>query len=189
MLLLRSRCLGCRRLDRTLRFTWELDGLAAALKIGRDDVVRYFRDGRRISFILERRFRDAHPGWRLAASEGAGYDLIDEAGQCWEVRSVSKNIYFCPSYMVGSGRRFEEGGFFEKLDSIGGYLCSDITLFPDVPVFVVPSPLIRRLYDTGQLGAGTSISRDRFYSLVVPALKAVEAVEGATPRPVNPDQK
>ena len=91
--------------------------------------------------------------------------------------------------MVGSGRRFEEGGFFKKLDSIGGYLCSDITLFPDVPVFVVPSPLIRRLYDSGQLGAGMSISRDRFYSLVVPALKAIEAAEGATTQPVNPDRR
>jgi hypothetical protein len=176
-------------LDLTLRFTWDLDELAAALKIGREDVALYFRDGRRISFILERRFRDAHQGWRLAPSEGAGYDLVDEAGRCWEVRSVSKNIYFCPSYMVGSGRRFEERGFFEKLDSIGGYLCSDITLFPDVPVFVVPSPLIRKLYDAGKLGPSTSISRDRFYSLIVPALKAVEAEEGARPRPVNPDQQ
>lgn len=176
-------------MDRTLRFTWDLDELATSLKIRREDVALYFRDGRRISFILERRFRDAHQGWRLAPSEGAGYDLIDEAGQCWEVRSVSKNIYFCPSYMVGSGRRFDERGFFEKLDSIGGYLCSDITLFPDVPVFVVPSPLIRRLYNAGQLGAGTSISRERFYSLVVPALKALEAEEAERPRPINPDRR
>jgi hypothetical protein len=176
-------------LDRTLRFTWDLDELAAALKIGKGDVTLYFRDGRRISFILERRFRDAHQGWRLAASEGAGYDLVDDTGQCWEVRSVSKNIYFCPSYMVGSGRRFEERGFFQKLDSIGGYLCSDITLFPDVPVFVVPSPLIRQLYDAGRLGAGTSISRERFYTLIVPALKAIEAEEGTLQRPADPDLK
>jgi len=91
--------------------------------------------------------------------------------------------------MVGSGRRFEERGFFEKLDSIGGYLCSDITLFPDVPVFVVPSLLIRQLYDAGKLGAGTSISRERFYTIIVPALKVVEAEEGAWPRPVNPDRQ
>lgn len=176
-------------MDRTLRFTWDLDSLADALKISTQDAALYFRDGRRISFILERRFRDAHQGWKLAPSEGAGYDLVDEAGRCWEVRSVSKNIYFCPSYMVGSGRRFEERGFFEKLDSIGGYLCSDITLFPDVPVFVVPSLLIRQLYDAGKLGAGTSISRERFYTIIVPALKVVEAEEGAWPRPVNPDRQ
>lgn len=174
-------------MDRTLRFTWDLDELAAALRIPRGDVELYFRDGRRLSFILERRFRVAHDGWGLAPSEGAGYDLVDDTGMFWEVRSVSKNIYFCPSYMVGSGRRYDEAGFLAKLGSIGGYICSDITLFPDVPVFIVPSALIRKLHDERLLGATTRVSRSRFYSLIVASLKNIEAAEGAAERRVDPD--
>lgn len=162
-------------MELTRVFSWDLEALAQALQISPADTALYFRDGRRISFILERRFRDAHKGWRLAPSEGAGYDLVDENGAKWEVRSVSKDIYFCPSYMVGSGRRFEEAGFIEKLDAIGGYICSDITRFPDIPIFMVPSELIRGLYHAGRLGAGTKISRDRFYAMIVPELNAISS--------------
>jgi len=54
--------MGGSPVDRTLEFTWSLTALAEALKISVPDVELYFRDGRRISFILERRFRDAHLG-------------------------------------------------------------------------------------------------------------------------------
>jgi hypothetical protein len=156
-----------------LLFDWDLQALSAAMSIPPNDVEAYFRDGRRVSFLLERRIRDSFPGWKLAPSEGAGFDLLDELGGKWEVRSVSKNIYFCPSYMVGSGRKFAEDGFFAKLDAIGGYICSDITTFPKVPVYVIPSDLIRRLYLAGKLGGTTAISRDRFYSVIVPELNAL----------------
>ena len=144
------------------------------MHIKKEDVLAYFRDGRRVSFVLERRIRDSFPGWHLAHSEGAGYDLLDDKGGKWEVRSVSKNIYFCPSYMVGSGRRFEEAGFLAKLDSIEGYICSDITQFPDIPVFLVPTETLRKLYRDKMLGPNTSISRANFYSRVVPLLKALD---------------
>lgn len=154
----------------SFRLTWDLGQLAAAMQIEEDEVLTYFRDGRRVSFVLERRIRDSFPSWTLAPSEGAGYDLLDERGGKWEVRSVSKKIYFCPSYMVGSGRKFAEEGFVAKLDDIEGYICSDITMFPDIPVFMVPGDLVRELYLDGQLGPSTSISRANFYSRVVPLL-------------------
>lgn len=158
----------------SLILEWNLKRLADALQIAKDDVEAYFRDGRRISFILERRLRDSL-GWKLAPSEGAGYDLVDRAGVYWEVRSVSKSVYFCPSYMVGSGRRFELTGFMAKLSNLGGYICSDITLFPKVPVFVVPATLVRELYESNSLGPNTSISRSNFYARVVPKLNAIDS--------------
>lgn len=153
-----------------LTLTWDLDELAAAMHLEKDEVLMYFRDGRRISFIMERRIRDAFPSWTLAPSEGSAYDLIDEKGGYWEARSVSSGIYFCPSYMVGSGRKFEEEGFLAKLDAVEGYVCSDIMKFPEVPIYLVPSDLIRELYHGGQLGAGSRISSPKFYSTVVPRL-------------------
>jgi hypothetical protein len=154
----------------SLVLEWDLGNLAAAMHLDEGEVLTYFRDGRRISFILERRIRDAFPSWTLAPSEGSGFDLIDEKGGCWEARSVSSGIYFCPSYMVGARRVFEEQGFLQKLEKIEGYVCSDIMKFPQVPVYMVPSDLILDLYRKGHLGAGTRISSARFYSNIVPLL-------------------
>jgi hypothetical protein len=153
----------------SLLFQWDLKNLSEAMHLPEPDVMAYFRDGRRISFILERRIRDALE-WTLAPSEGSGFDLIDQAGGNWEARSVSSGIYFCPSYMVGSSRSFHEDGFIAKLDQISGYVCSDIMRFPDVPVWLVPGDLIRELYWAGELGSGTRISSARFYSAIVPRL-------------------
>ena len=165
---------GSFDMSHAFRLTWDLDDLAGAMHIHEEDVLAYFRDGRRVSFILERRIRDHFSGWQLAHSEGANYDLLDEKGGKWEVRSLSNSIYFCPSSMVGSGRRFEEAGFVAKLNSIEGYICSDITQFPDIPVFIVPGTTLRDLYDEGLLGMSTSISRASFYARVVPRLKAID---------------
>jgi hypothetical protein len=149
---------------------WDEALLAEAMQLDAADVRAYFTDGRRVSFLLERRIRDALQGWRLAPSEGAGFDLIDKDGGKWEVRSVTKNVYFCPSNMVGKGRKFEEAGFLEKIDDIEGYICSDITQFPRVPVYTIPAELVRALYVDGALGANTSISRKAFYERIVPEL-------------------
>lgn len=157
-------------------FEWDVAELAAAMHLKEDEVLAYFQDGRRISFMLERRIRD-ELGWRLAPSEGSGFDLIDGDGRNWEVRSVSSGIYFCPSYMVGSGRKFEEVGFFNKLDSIAGYVCSDIKKFPDVPVWVVPVDVIRSLYTEGNLGRSSAISSALFYSRVVPLLPTPKVID------------
>lgn len=150
-------------------FEWNLAKLSDAMHLSEDEALAYFQDGRRISFMLERRIRD-ELGWKLAPSEGSGFDLIDECGQNWEVRSVSSGIYFCPSYMVGSGRKFVEEGFIKKLDAIAGYVCSDIKKFPCVPVWVIPVAVIRALYAEGKLGRNSAISSAAFYSRVVPKL-------------------
>ena len=146
---------------------WNLTELKDALRITEDDVRTYFTDGRRISFILERRLAREVLQGTLAPSEGAGFDLIDGEGRKWEVRSISKGgIYFCPSYMVGSGRKFEKGGFLTKLGSIHGYVVSDITAFPRVPYWLIEGTLVRQWWDTGRLGPSTQISRDKALNLV-----------------------
>ena len=109
------------------QFEWNIQEVSDALKISVDDVMAYFTDGRRVSFLLERRIAYEVLHGILAPSEGAGYDVIDAQGRKWEVRSVSRGgIYFCPSYMVGSGRSFDEAGFLSKMDEIASYVVSDI---------------------------------------------------------------
>ena len=131
------------------------------------DVNAYFTDGRRVSFLLERRIAYEVLNGSLASSEGAGYDVLDSDGRKWEVRSVSKGgIYFCPSYMVGSGRRFEKDGFLQKLDEIAGYIVSDIQCFPSVPYWQIPADTVRAWWFQGQLGTASKISRAKALSLL-----------------------
>ena len=145
------------------RLTWDLSAIAAALKILPEDVREYFTDGRRVSFILERRIAREVLKGQLAESEGADYDK-------WEVRSITRGgVYFCPSYMVGSGRSFETNGFLAKLGGIKGYILADVETFPDVPFYVVSATEVGAWWQARQLGSTTKVSR-------VKALKLLQAL-------------
>ena len=75
-------------------------------------------------------------------------------------------IYFCPSYMVGSGRRFECEGFLRKLGQIHGYVISDITQFPRIPYWLVEASVVRQWWDGGRLLTATKIPRARALDLL-----------------------
>lgn len=149
------------------RLSWSLPELARALHISETDVREYFTDGRRVSFLLERRLAHEVIKGRLAPSEGAGFDLIDAEGRKWEVRSISKGgIYFCPSYMVGKGRKFDAPGFLAKLDDIAGYIVSDIESFPAIPFWILPTKIVRDWWNSGKLGVNSSVSRKKALELI-----------------------
>lgn len=148
-------------------FEWDIDQISKALKIEPRDVAAYFTDGRRISFLLERRIAYEVLNGSLASSEGAAYDVLDSEGNKWEVRSISKGgIYFCPSYMVGSGRCFEEHGFLQKLDEIAGYVVSDIQRFPSVPYWKISADKVKKWWGQGKLGMNSKISREKALALL-----------------------
>jgi len=143
-----------------------------AFKVSVEDVREYLTDGRRVSFMIERRLAREHPGWQLAPSEGAGYDLLDPAGGKWEVRSVTKSgVYFNPSNQVGSGRIFSEQGFQEKLNEIKGFILSDIVEFPTVYVYVVPVENVLRWHRQYLLGANAKVSRKKFLIDLAPDIR------------------
>ena len=146
---------------------WDTEEIARALKITKEDVQEYFTDGRRVSFLLERRIAREIIKGKLASSEGAGFDLLDSQGRKWEVRSISKGgIYFCPSYMVGSGRHFDEKGFLEKLSEIEGYIVSDIESFPRIPFWIVTAKQVQLWWKSGELGKNSKISREKALKLI-----------------------
>ena len=117
--------------------------------------------------MLERRLAFEVMGGTLAPSEGAGFDLVDNKGKKWEVRSITRSgIYFCPSYMVGSGRSFDEEGFLNKLKEIEGYIVSDIELFPNIPFWKIDKTTVQNWYNKNMLGSGTKISRAKMLSML-----------------------
>jgi len=52
--------------------SWNLSDLAASMRLTEADVHLYFTDGRRVSFMLERRIAYEVLNGSLASSEGAG---------------------------------------------------------------------------------------------------------------------
>ncbi len=143
--------------------SFDCQKLAEAFGVEDEDVHEFMTDGRRASFIIERRLKWGHPGWELAPSEGAGYDLMDPDGGKWEVRSITRQgVYFNPSAQVGKGRFFDEEGFIAKLDDIDGFVLSDITLFPEVPIYVVPVENVIRWYAKNMIGKNAKVSRKKF---------------------------
>lgn len=152
--------------------SWDEEALAHAFRVTPADVREYLTDGRRVSFIIERRLKWENAGWQLAPSEGAGYDMIDPKGRMWEVRSITRGgVYFNPSAQVGSGRAFNEEGFQAKLAGIAGYILSDITTFPEVTCYVVPVANVLRWHAGGNLGANAKVSRAVFLSKLVPDIR------------------
>lgn len=159
-------------MERRFEMRWDEEELARAFKVSRDDVREYLTDGRRVSFIIERRLKWENPGWQLAPSEGAGYDLLDPDGGMWEVRSITRQgVYFNPSNQVGSGRRFNEDGFQLKMSGIKGFILSDIVGFPVVDVFVVPVANVLRWHSQHLLGANAKVSRAKFLSSLAPDIQ------------------
>lgn len=147
--------------------TWDIEEIARALKISGEDVREYFTDGRRVSFILERRIAREVLKGTLAPTEGAGFDIVDTEGGRWEVRSISRGgIYFCPSYMVGSGRRFVKDGFLSKLSEIKGYIVADIESFPQIPFWIISAKQVLTWWNERKLGTTTQISRKNALALL-----------------------
>ena len=146
---------------------WDVQDIAKALKISVDEVREYFTDGRRVSFLIERRIAHEILKGTVSKSEGAGFDIIAPDGGKWEVRSISKGgIYFCPSYMVGSGRSFNEAGFQSKISEIRGYIVADIESFPNIPFWIISSDQVLKWWDERRLGTTTSISRKKALELL-----------------------
>ena len=117
--------------------------------------------------MLERRLAYEVLHGKLAPSEGAGYDIIDSKGEKWEVRSITRSgIYFCPSYMVGSGRSFNKRGFLRKLKEIRGYIISDVESFPKVPFWIISVEQVMQWWNERKLGTTTKISRKNALKLI-----------------------
>lgn len=154
------------------KIAWDVSSLAASFGVLQDDVRAYLTDGRRASFMIERRLRKSNPGWALAPSEGAGWDLKDPQGQKWEVRSITNNgVYFNPSNQVGSGRTFNEAGFAAKLVGLKGYILTDLCTFPVVDCYQVNIDLIQKWIADKKLGINARVGRNTFLTRLAPDIR------------------
>lgn len=147
---------------------WDEKALASALKLDVSEIKPYFKDGRRISFLLERSLvKRLMPG-KLAISERDPYDIELRNGEKWEVRCItSRGVKFGPSKNTGGSRKFSEKDFLHKLKSIAGYALCDVTNFPSVAIYKVPSNAILKLYKSGSLGLSASLTSAKRVKTIV----------------------
>lgn len=159
-------------MDSRFEIRFDRAALANALGVSEQDIQEYLTDGRRASFIIERRLKWDNPDWELAPSEGAGFDLIDPSGYRWEVRSITRQgVYFNPSNQVGSGRVFNEAEFLNKLHSVAGFILADVTKFPRVPVFKFSVDNVFDWHKRRLLGSNAKVSYSAFYSRLLPTIR------------------
>ena len=147
--------------------TWDASALAEQLHLTVDETLEYFKDGRRGSFVVERRIAKEIIDGRIAETEGKSFDVYDSEGNKWEVRSLTKGgVYFCPSNMVGASRNFKEDGFQAKLDEIKGYYVARLTTFPKVDVYKIDVEQVREWHKNKILGPTTKISLSKMEKLL-----------------------
>ena len=104
--------------------TWDAEELAQAFRVTVPDVREYLTDGRRVSFIIERRLKWENPGWSLAPSEGAGYDLLDPEGGLWEVRCITRGACtLTPLIRSDRDVNLQSKVFSEAPGSVGLHSC------------------------------------------------------------------
>jgi hypothetical protein len=104
----------------------------------------------------------------VLAAPNADHDL--DRGGTWEVRCFNKTLRLAPSSMQGTGRGFSPDGFLDKVGSVRGFILGDVSAFPLVRYWVVPSSFVARWWQEELLGKNASISRTRALELVEKAV-------------------
>lgn len=132
---------------------WDLDELAASLKITEEQVRTYFKDGRRSGFLVETRIVNENPAL-APAPKNAVFDARD-GEDMWEIRTITGNgVSFIPSVDRGGGRKFDPVRFEQKLHDVAGFIVCDVSKFPAVPYWSIPSRVIAKWHYNGVISSG-----------------------------------
>lgn len=138
-------------------------------------------DGRMASQLIEALLA-THLGLEQPENTNEKWDLHKRGRKHKsEVRCLTNHgVRFTPSGSVGSGRGFDEQALEEKLDLVAGYYVADITPYPEVDLFTVPSDQVRAWYRAGKLGKNAELSRQRARDLlegILPPPELEKAIE------------
>ncbi len=104
-----------------------------------DTINQIFTDGRIAGLIAEHFLTDIFKDLKRAESEKAPYDVYHTKWMHgYESRTVTKRgVSYCPSYMLGKGRSYNEKEHHDKIDNVYGFILFDIVNMPLVKITVV----------------------------------------------------
>ena len=123
-----------------LNKTYEFACPASFGTLSQEKVNKLFTDGRRASGFLEIQLEEWFP--ELTFEDGKGYDHVDREGLRYDAKCFTKGgAKFCPSGMLGMGRKVNEEELWEHANDMI-YIFTDVVEFPKVMVrFVKGSDL------------------------------------------------
>ena len=123
-----------------LNKTYEFACPASFGTLSQEEVYKLFTDGRRSSGFLEIQLEKWFP--ELTFEDGKGYDHVDREGLRYDAKCFTKGgAKFCPSGMLGMGRKVNEEELWEHANDMI-YIFTDVVEFPKVQVrFVKGSDL------------------------------------------------
>lgn len=146
-------------------FEWDVAKCAEGLQIPPERLLTFFKDGRRFAWLLEESLASRYK--MVRQGETADYDLIDPVGRAWEVRCCTKGgLFFCPSNMIGKGRKFHLEDWTTKQANVSGWIVADINTFPRVPYWVIPKEIVSGWWNSGALGPSTHVLHTKFRDLI-----------------------
>lgn len=164
-------------------FEWDVAKVAEGLQLPPERLLHFFKDGRRFAWLLEESLAARYAMTRQGETDD--YDLEDAAGRRWEARCCTKGgLFFCPSGMIGKGRKFHFEDWVTKQSKVSGWIVADITTFPRVAYWVIPSEVVGYWWNQGVLGPTTQIGRERFRNLLTEtSWAAVDLAASVAPNP------
>lgn len=148
----------------------DFNKIADGMELTYDECINFFSDGRRISFLLEKRI-SKFEGFKKAESESDPFDVIDTEGKKAEVRCLTKIINFRPSDQIGKGRKFNRDGFYNnKIKKIDYFIIADVNVEDlkkgIVHIFNIPAIDVWKMYEQGELGKNAQKQRSGFLKMM-----------------------
>lgn len=142
---------------------FSVPSLVEGLGLPEADVLGHFRDGRRAQPIVVRRLLRSFEGngWTVMATPGGGVRLVDDQARSHDVRVIVDELSLAPSFMKGTGRRFDADAFraYYGAAEPAGVFVVDVAAFPRCPYWRFGSLIVLEWFNAGLLGANGSAGR------------------------------
>ena len=117
--------------------------------LSNEQINNIFQDGRSASRFLEYQLEKWFPD--LTFVDKHGYDHIDSDGNKYDAKCFTKRgSKFCPSNMIGGGRKVNESVFLEHAKTIT-YIFCDIIDFPKVKITFKSGEDMAKKYKNGNI--------------------------------------
>ena len=121
----------------TLKNRYKID-LTNKMELGaipKQTLYKRFTDGRISGLLAEDLLNALYNNLTKAPSESSPYDLLDDNGNKYESRVVTKRgVNLNPSNQIGSGRSYNEDKHRTKHESLYAYIFIDVR---DSPIFYI----------------------------------------------------
>tara|TARA_B100001027_G_C16188313_1_gene294808 strand:- start:321 stop:794 length:474 start_codon:yes stop_codon:yes gene_type:complete len=131
-------------------FTYKLEDYAFG-DLPTEKVIEIFKDGRVFSHFIEHWIETKYPLKHISGCKS--YDFIDINNpeiHYDEKTFTKKGCNFCPSNMLGQGRKFDEKIFVEKSNKLIFCIVSNIN-FPEIKMKFVNGGELVKLYPKGKI--------------------------------------